>query len=396
MADSQIGFVASGNLLVLNQDLLGVWDVETGKKVRDLPGKIARFALPPARNWVVICPRGGIGQDAAPMSILDPESGRVLGSLAGSGNWNRHVFSADGSRLTAVRQVDQFAPPHGAVNMEIASWDLRTGEPWTQPMSIQGRYPATFEAGGDRLFYHDHALRLLDLRRGTVEGELAFKAADGKGAPGYPVQPLDHRPWFSTGYFLFTVPLPESKGGGGMIGPGTTVQIESDFGNVDWDRRVKTLLETRVKERGGAIGPGGWTVRVRHHVEEVGALEMKAGNAVSVPHLIAQIDFRAPEGGAEMRRAEGAFLFQSSAYYIKTVKPTDRESVRKKLLSITYFDFKGKDPRTAMLEEAFEWLTRDIGRLPFPSVGKARAPGKDTPEPITILVPAEVVPPRHN
>src|SRR5262249_53951316 len=113
MADSQIGFVASGNLLVLNQDRLGVWDLETGKKVRDLPGKIVRFALPPARNWVVGCPRGGVGQDAAPMSVLDPESGRVLGSLPGSGNWNRHVFSADGSRLTAVRQVDAFAPPHG-------------------------------------------------------------------------------------------------------------------------------------------------------------------------------------------------------------------------------------------------------------------------------------------
>jgi hypothetical protein len=42
-------------------------------------------------------------------------------------------------------------------------------------------------------------------------------------------------------------------------------------------------------------------------------------------------------------------------------------------MSITYFDLNGKDPRTAMLGEAFDHLVANIAKLPFPTVARGKS-----------------------
>src|SRR5262249_44183215 len=145
----------------------------------------------------------------------------------------------------------------------------------------------------------------------------------------FPAYPYDDRVWFASGNYLFTAALPESKSAGGTIGPGAIVRIESALGNAEWDRRIEKVLAAKVEERGGKIGPGGWPIRVSHRVEDMAALEMKAGESIPAPHLIATLEFRSPEGGSDTRTAEGAFLFESSAYYLRTVKPGNFGGPRK-------------------------------------------------------------------
>jgi hypothetical protein len=74
-----LAWAADGRLLVANQGQLAAWDVDTGAKSLDFPGKIGRAAIAPSREWFV----AAVNNDH--LEVFDVCNAKSLGRLAGAG-----------------------------------------------------------------------------------------------------------------------------------------------------------------------------------------------------------------------------------------------------------------------------------------------------------------------
>jgi WD40 repeat protein len=107
-----VRFSPDGKLLASAGDTLRLWDVVTGKQVREVPEGSGRFAFSPDGK-VLATASGDL------IHLWDVGTGRELRQLKGHGSWliPDLTFSADGKRLVS-----------GSRDHTVAVWDVATGE----------------------------------------------------------------------------------------------------------------------------------------------------------------------------------------------------------------------------------------------------------------------------
>ena len=158
--------------------------------------------------------------------------------------------------------------------------------------------------------------------------------------------------------------------------PGTKVKVTANMGNDDRNTVVKGRYEAALRSEGFAIGDGGWTVEINGSSIDTGdKITFAVGSEVSVPSANGSARLISPDGTiVGLTSFGGTFGRTRSKYYISTGSGG----------TSTQYNFGGRNPKAAMLEEA--WEDAMTGFSPkFPRL-LANIEGKLTELPIAVGV----------
>jgi WD40 repeat protein len=162
---SAIIFSPDGKLLAATRGRGAVWDVASGKKVRDLPGEWVTFA-PDGRRVALVGIRNII-------RLEDTLSGEEVGKFEGHTAYvNRVAFSPDGRWLASGSHDNTVRLWNVATGKEIRRWTAHTKAVYAVAFSADGK----FLASGSE----DETVRLWD----PVSGK-EFRRLEGKGPVHY-------------------------------------------------------------------------------------------------------------------------------------------------------------------------------------------------------------------
>jgi hypothetical protein len=365
-----LGWTAKGRLLVLSDNKLAAYDPADGKEVFAFPGTHPGVAaVPPSRAWVVVSAEGKY------LEVLDAETGKVLGRLAGDGQWSWLAVSPDGTRLAGLKadgRPRQIEEGLGPVTLQV--WDLTTGKVQAT-VSLQ-------RSRSDRLAWvgRDHVVQLkgdaplaeahlVDVAAGAPRGRLLFDY--DKNRDNGP-QPLaggpDGRLWWAYRGYQFTVPLESPPDESAVFRPGVPVAVTAATGDARRDEQVVAALTAKLQREGFTVADGGWKYHVTAEVADGGGvLKFGLGKEVKIPGVSGHIRLMTPDGTQAIDiRHGGAFPGLSSRYYVKTTRPNTGGLFEGQVIATDYYDFRGKDPRAAMAEEAWESFLNRLPEAPLP------------------------------
>ncbi|HJT35917.1 MAG TPA: hypothetical protein VJ783_28065 [Pirellulales bacterium] len=375
-------WTAGNRLLVIRDGQLHFWDpkadaaaLTVGEKL-DLPA-----AISPARNWVVAT------VDGKYLEIFDAATGEVRGRLGPEGDWLYLAISPDGRRMAGVRYAGgprqpSTSPVHERHDVHV--WQLDSGEQ-IATFSTRSYGPPVYWAGPNHVL-HDGKVWDLDTLTPTVALNMPQHS---KGAV-IPVGSPDGRSWWSvkTGQaFAVQIPL-QPAGGKPAFDRQTPVKIELDSGDVTHDAELREAIATVLGTEGRPAGSGDWKLRVS--TKQIETLDQLIGNQTVYrpPGLEGTVAIVAPDGStAATVSFGGTFSKYHTAYLVRTVRndPFHPDTV------IYEYDFRGKDPRQAILEECWVKavdMLRSIKRLP--TVWEVNGKYLPLPVPVTLALPEGV------
>jgi hypothetical protein len=360
---------ADNRLLTVAGGKLTAWDATSGQPVYQVGTEYrGPAALAPARNWLVVAvgPSQKINpHEAKYLEVVDAATGKCRGRLGGEGKWMTLAVSADGTRLAGYRYAGPGINPIHSDDFyyEIRDWDLATGRQ-------DGAVKFYDSAGG--------ALMLLGPRRLVLNGN--FKTIDlnshvAVGSQSFPERPFgsyqvlgDDRVWWwaeKPGVLhALSGEVPDDPTI--VFKPGVPVKVEAACGDAARDRRVAAALAGAVQQAGYPVGSGEWTVRVTaQEVDSDFSMTMTGtGKNLVVPMVRGEIQLIAP-GGQVVQTVKhlGRFPGPQSKFFKKssTVLTGGGGSA-----SEQSYDFGGRDPRSAMAEEAWEKFVATLPGAEWP------------------------------
>ncbi len=358
------GWSADNRLLIVAGGKLTAWDVAGGKPAYRVGTEYrGPVALAPARNWLVLAvgpPRKAHPHEAKYLEVVDAATGRCRGRLGGEGKWMALAVSADGSRLAGYRYAGPgINPVHSDdYSYEVRDWDLATGR----------------ELGAVKFYNSSGEVLMLPAPNRAVVGA-QLKALDltshvAVGAHPFPGRPAgfyqvlgDDRIWWRGDkpgeVYALSGRVPDDPSI--VFKPGVAVKVEASCGDADRDRRVAAALAGAVRQAGYPVGAGEWALRVTAQEADSGfSMTMTgSGKSVAVPMVRGEIQLIAPNGQVvKTVKHVGRFPGQQSKFFKKsTAVLTGGGGVA----SEQSYDFRGRGPRAAMAEEAWE---RFVATLP--------------------------------
>jgi hypothetical protein len=361
---------AANRLLLLKDGKLESWDVDgdapawiVGEKL-ELP-----ILMSPARNWVIAT------VDTRYLEVFDAATGETLGRFGGEGQWQYLSVSADGTRLSGVRYADfprTGGPSAGQqARHEVHTWNLQGGKPLA--MLVHRSYgPPAWWVGPHHVF-HDHKVWDLDTRQ-------AIAAV----AARLPIASPDGRMWFANkAGQAFTAKIPLAPAGGMVaFDEKAAVKLAVAGPNAARDKQVTDAITAALAAGGYPVGNSQWTVRLTTKEPESGDVVFDRKQTYPVPRVEGELQLIAPDGSVVSTSNYGAsFSKDSSGYLVRTTKPNSIE--------IEYqYDFRGKTPREAILDEcwtrALEQL-RSMKRLPV--VWQVDGKYQSWPVPLSLALP---------
>jgi hypothetical protein len=372
---------ADNRLLIVAGGKLTAWDVDGGKPAYQVGAEYrGPVALAPARNWLVLAV--GPSQNVHPheakyLEVVDAATGQCRGRLGGEGKWMTLAVSADGSRLAGYRYAGPGINPVHSDDYyyEVRDWDLATGR----------------QLGAVKFYNSSGAiLMLLGPNRAVVGAQL--KAIDLNshvvvGTHPFPERPVgfyqvrgDDRVWWrgdKPGQ-LRALSGQVTDDPSIVFKPGVAVNVEAACGDGDRDRRAAAALAGAVRQAGYPAGGGGWTLRVTaQEVDSDFSMTMTGtGKSITVPMVRGEIQLIAPDGQVvQMVKHVGRFPGQQSKYFKKSAAVLTGGGG---VASEQSYDFGGRDPRAAMVEEAWERFVATLSATEWPR-GARKSGGKYLP-----------------
>ena len=409
-AVTRMRFDAAGNLLVLCDGVLSSFAV---------PAVEPRFALDlsqaglnagdlrmgPGRRWVTALTRTWVTflslDDGTPAGHFDLPPGRVL-----YGN----VASPDGRRWTALFGEYYAVGPKStgigtsregtALPPGLGVWDLQAGGlDNAVEVPVKEVYPGSVVPEGDEhVLVLDRDPLLVDLRTGLHVATYSYKEVplthhdDGSPAltstpqaveeqfgdlrapravlkedpehpkPFDPVDPADPQQ-----HDLFD---PGRKGGRLIRQP---LRVKVDFGDPEVSRTRAGAIARALQERGYAIGPDGWILRVSYAVGDGGSTLEFGSGSVPIPQVNYDWKLVTPAGSVLWEGTSGGyFRGRNSRYFlnptgggINVIPSGDLPEAQQ--YSVENYLFPDGDMRTAVVEEilaAEKDFTRILDELP--------------------------------
>jgi hypothetical protein len=377
---------AGARLLTLGAGKLTAWEVPTGRAVYEVEGGYkGPAALSPGRAWVAVCA-------AEHLDVLDPATGACLGRLPGGdasgGPWTGLSVSFDGLRLAGVRSQ---AAPNARQNVHV--WDLKSGQARDPFPIVPGLGDVVHWSGSDHLLIGRKELvslplqttvltfnTLLNPTSGTLDGRLWCVAVEAVPIGG----PAEKAPPTTGTLAACTVPgpraTPELPGAAApwevVYHAGMTVKVEVELGDKDRNEAAATVLEGKLRQAGFTVGEGDWKLVLRVAEQDSQTkLTSKLGGEVAVPEVRGELRLIAPDGAIAAAEPQGLHFNAFKTKY----RQSQEVSVRG---TITHYDFGGRDPHSAMVEEVWEHWMKGLPRLKWPH-GLVKHDGKYEPLPLT-------------
>jgi hypothetical protein len=162
--------------------------------------------------------------------------------------------------------------------------------------------------------------------------------------------------------------------------PGLEVAVEADCGNAAVNEAASAAMTRLLRQEGFKVGPAsGWRVQVKGEEFDTNSkLTLDDRTTMVVPAVRGRVRLIAPDGKvAGGGEPHGVSLNIKSKYETKQVHENGRIN--------TYYDFKGRNPRQALLEEFWERWLATLERAQWPR-GVMRAGGQYEPLPPTVAL----------
>jgi hypothetical protein len=383
-----LAWAQGDRLLTLADGKLTGWDGPKAKALFRTYSTYTSVFLAPTRKWIACVADQQI-------DFIDTESGKLLGRVAppsSAGDWPALGVSQDGQRFFAARSKSSANAQSGApAQFEYVTWDLRTGEQGGANTAygvckmrpgtvIHELKPKQWLIGND-ILDHDCNTTTLTLTLPT-------------DADTFPLAYFGDRLWFpvargsnpaggraATMLMSKQIPgdlvnLPTIKPAGIVFRPGTKVKITANMANDDRNSLVKGKYDAALRSEGFEIGDGGWTLEINGSAIDTGdKITFSFGSEVSVPSVNGNARLISPDGTiVGLTSFGGTFGRTRSKYYISSGSGG----------TSTQYTFGGRNPKAAMLEEA--WEDAMTGFTPkFPRI-LAKVEGKLIELPIAVGV----------
>jgi hypothetical protein len=388
------GWTAANRLLILHEGKLQLWEggaapaLEFGEKL-DLP-----IVLAPARNWVVAT------VDKKYLEVYDTKTGEVLGRIGPEGKWKQLAVSRDGKQLAAVRHAgpmpdNSSSPPND--RYDIHTWDLTTGKPAAYLMGDRLSMGPTISWAGPNHVYYDQRVYDLDSRMAVVALALPSLGAGQDGMRGIhtsnvtiPIGSPDGRRWW-TGNLgqAFSAPIPLTPPGGKpAFEKSTPVKLEVAGADAARNGQVKDAIEKALAAAGYTIGDSPWIARVATKIEETGIQLYNKQETFVPPAVRGELTLNAPDGATVATIPFGGeFSERHTAYLTKTT----RNDPMQPMTTIYEFDFRGQDPRQAILQECWDKALKQLQSIRrLPTVWEVNGKFQSIPIPVTLQPPPGV------
>jgi hypothetical protein len=339
---------ADNRMLLLKDGKLEAWDVDGDAPAWSVGGRLEQpIVLSPARNWVIAT------VDTRYLEVFDTATGETLGRFGGEGQWQHLNVSADGTRLSGVRYADYprtgGGPGPNPLKHDVHAWDLADGKQ-VATFSHWSYGPPAWWVGPNHVF-HDSKVWDLETRQ-------AIAAVTTRP----PIASPDGRMWFANkAGQAFTAQIPLAPKGGMPAFEKAAVKLQVAGPNAARDKQVTEAMTAALTAGGYPVGSSQWTVMLTTKESESGDVVFDKQQTYPVPRVEGTFELIAPDGTAVSSSTYGAsFLKDKSGYLVSTKKPN--------VVEIVYeYDFRGKAPREAILEECWartlEQL-RSMKRLP--------------------------------
>jgi hypothetical protein len=392
---------AGDRLVTIGGGRLTGWDARAGKAVWEVEGGYAPMvARPPAAGWLAVASGENV-------DLIDLNSGKCLArcTAAPGSAFLDLAVSPDGRSLAVARRgaapIPRPSGPRldkkpvlalGAAEFVADVWDLSSGARQAVPFGA-GKFGFVRWLDGEHLLTSCGGVELIDRRAGAVVGVYEYAARQGPaegqqilavsedGRLWSMITALDMKPGEQERKVWRTQTLPNAADEMDKLlfapdreylrpaaGP---LRVEVDLGTEDRSRRAAEGTAGGLRKRGVAIGPKGWALRISHAVTD-GPQRLQSGPADAgrpVPEVRFTWRLFAPDGGAVWEgTGTGRFPGMGSRYYTKSKQEfTGGPAVA---LRTDFYDFGGKDMRTAVVEEI---LDRAADALPEPVGGSPGA-----------------------
>jgi DNA-directed RNA polymerase subunit RPC12/RpoP len=343
-----LGWSAAGRLLVLKDGKLAAWEPAGGKPVFEVGEKLTEpVALSPARNWVVVC------VDGKYLEVRDAATGDVRGRLGGEADWRGLDVAPDGKRLAGVRfpPLPTGSPVGTPYDVELHVWDLTTGE---RTARLKDAVPGLVSWAGPNHLYH--AERVFDIELGLAVVTLGLPEPPFGIAP---VRSPDGRLWWSgRNGQAFPAAIPTAPAGGGRLAftKGTPVRLALSCSDARREAPARAALTKQLTAFGHPVGESQWLVKVKAEEYDIGHTLFVTGQqkTVSEPGVKGEMKLIAPDGTAVATSPVGGrFPERQSKYFVR-----ERRDQTNPMGYILEYDFRGADPRRAMLDEVWGQFVR--------------------------------------
>lgn len=374
-----IDFDQDGRLLTITDETLAVWDAATDavKKTHTFAGKYQMPALLTVDRSILAVSRGDC------FDLISTSTGECLNRCGAgvAGTITDIAFSPDGKQVAALyieepdvarnmrerRAIEGYGQQHGTGH--LVYWNLETGEAkmidviprgfgfvaWLTPehLCLVSAGTLVFDLKLQKMMLAYGASHFGPANEGlpvatSPDGRIWYAEPMGETTPTefscqWKASPLpavrrpEEEPFFAADRLIFD--------------PKTTpIRLEIDLGDKAQGQQWGEVILTGLQKKGAKIGPGGGLLRVTMQTAQTD-YKIEFERAVVMVHEIFYSWVLTDAQGRELVRtsSKGHFQGERSKY-----RHTPDLETRRRTGGYTHFDFQGKDPRVAILEEALE------------------------------------------
>ena len=367
-----LGWASNDRLLTMSEGKLTAWDVPAAKAVWELDGG---YSLPFEFAGTVVAN----SLDRFRLDLVDPLTGQLLNrcGIGAPGKITDIALSPDAAQLAALyvqqpQLADSFIQQRtisDSADAVVALWDLESGNARVSPPQRIERFGLLHWGSPEHLALCSLVTCVMDLRLGIAPVSYTFPRNSGWPKAGFPLnRSPDGRLWAAVlvsqtpeyGAFAWrpqTVPDPQHEKEGPFASPQREffaatrwpVIFECSVGDDALAQRCGQAILTALQQAGFTIGPGGWVLRVTHQVTNSGeAFE----NGMAIPKIIYDWQLIDAKGNVAWKNTAEAYFAASTSKYHR--KPKFNEQPVEFGKFIDHYDFGGRVPRAAILEEIRE------------------------------------------
>lgn len=348
---------SESRLLVLAGGKLSAWNIETGVALFEVAGEYTTpVAFAPSSSWLAIARSDGC-------DLVDAETGGCLARCLRPQNSHPYrdlAVSPDGRRLAGVR--DEHGPSRdGKFSTESAIdlWDLTTGQSIAVPVRLKPELG--WRSTRQLLASASYSLELIDV----VIGDVVWTSWSEGGPSNPPEVTPDGKVWMYDGVWRAQQKPPATSRITGVLDQlddlalfVDKIRVEANLGELKRSQSAARRMAEHLQQRSFLLGPGGWVCRGTYQI--VAGTEQISFKAppgrpqipdLTVPVLEIRWELVDPNGTTVWQQPDHVEWEAAKSQYAVREQDASGSTASLQFGPGVILDFKGHDPRIAIIEE---------------------------------------------